>query len=446
MAANVSRYCSLFLCLWLVACDLLAAEVSYDDLIQRSLQARNNGDFAQAEALLFQARPLARETNEVDYLLGMTQAFQERFLEAIATIDEALVAYPEDVTLRLARARVLSYQGIFDRSIEETERVLGGNPDNLEARNLQARIYYYQRRYAQSIAAYEQVLLRQPDDLEALIGLHDVELARNNDDAAQQWLRRAEQVAPGHIDVVSRQQQQTAPVVRHHMLTAGAGRSRFDTAGFTRWYDRFLEYRYFRDNGDQWFLAAEHSHRFSLHDSLTEVGYRFASPGRLPLDVSVAWNENSQFLAELRVRVGTDFLLLGASDWFGATTLGMAVSRSRYNTGDVTQLGFNFTHYLLGTDAWLTPGVGLVHDENDDQDISWTLGAHWQMNPRLRVGYNYTHAPETENNITALTTTHHVYGSFQISDGLTLRVDAANGDRRTSYERSNVAVSLQLRF
>jgi len=438
---------SLFLsAIFFASASVQAAEAGYDELVQESLQARNAGDFSRAEALLLQARPLGRETNEIDYLLGMTLAFQERFIESMQTIDEALSRYPDDVLLRLARARVLSYQGIYDSSIAETELVLEADPNNLEARNLQARIYYYQRRYAQSITSFQQVLERDAGNLEALVGLHDAELARNNNGSATAWLAQAAEVAPGHIDVVTRQENRAAPVARPHLLTVGTGMSRFDRAGFSRWYDRFVEYRYLRNNGDQFFVLREHDHRFSLHDSLTQVGYRYERPGQLPLELVLSWNSDGEFLPERRIRIGTDFLLRGASDNFGATTLGIVAAQSRYNTGDVTQLGLNFSHYLLNSDAWITPGVGWVRDENGISDLSWTLGAHWQSTARLLLGYNYTYAPETENNSTALTKTHHLYARYQLNDSFALRVDGASSDRSISYERRNIAVSLQYRF
>ena len=440
-------FCSpLFAGLLLGSVSLKAAEAGYDELVQQSVQARNAGDFEQAELLLEQARPLGRESNEIDYLLGMVQAFQERFIEAMSTIDRALITYPDDVALRLARARILSYQGIYDQSLAETELVLADDPENLEARNLQARIYYYQRRYPQAIESFQQVLDRDEDNLEALVGLYDAEIARNNNDEAEQWLLRADRVAPGHIDVVTRQENRVTPIVRPHLVTVGAGRSSFDQASFQRWYDRFIEYRYLRGNGDQAYVISEHSHRFGLHDSLTEVGYRLERRGSLPFEIAFAWNSGSEFFPQRRVHLATDFLLNGARDNFGATTLGIGVSHARYNTGNVSQLGVNFTHYLLNTDAWLTPGIGLVRDENGETDISWTLGAHWQANSRLLLGYNFTHAPETENSRTALTQTHHLYARYLLNDSLSLRIDAASSDRRDSYVRDNLAVSLQYRF
>ncbi len=423
-----------------------ASAPTYDALIQQAIAARNAGNFEAAEANLVLARDLANETSEVDFLLGMVQAFQERFIDAMATLDAALERYPDDVSLRLARARVLSYQGIYEQAIDATDDVLASNPGLLEALNLRARIYFYQNRHSAAVSDYEEVLAAESDNLEAIIGLYDAELARNNDDAAGLWLERAQDINPNHIDVITRQERLAPQTSRHHMVTIGGARSRFNRAGFERWTDRFIEYRYLRDSGDQFHIYAEHDRRFSLRDSLFEVGYRFGRQGSPPLELAVGWNADSQFLPSRQYRLGTSLMLLNAGERIGATTLGINLTHARYETGDVSRLGLDFTHYLLGINAWITPSLGLVRDENGDQDLSWALGAHWQTGPRSRVGYTFTNAPETENSITVLTRAHHAYVSYQLTDTLNLRLDGATNDRHDAYRRDNISLSLQFRF
>ena len=424
----------------------LAAEATYDELIQQSLQARNAGDFTQAEALLFQARPLARETNEVDFLIGLTQAFQERFLEAMNTIDAALEIYPDDISLQLARARVLSYQGIYGTAIQQTDQILEADPANLDARNLRARIFFYQSRHAQARSDYETVLEYEPDNLEAVVGLYDVALARGDDKTVEQRLIQAQQIAPNHIDVRLREQRLNAPVQRPHRLSLSGGRSEFDRTGISRWYDRALDYRYVMSSGDELIVHGEHAHRFGAHDTLLELGYRWARAGSVPIEISYGETRDHDFLPRQRLRLGAEFNLFDASESLGATTLGVNLFHSTYQNGDVNRVSLDFTHYLLGVNAWLTPGLGMVRDEDGDQDLSWTLGAHWQTSSRLRLGYQYTDAPETENTITTLTRSHHVYGLFQLSDSIGLRVDYSESERQNSYTREGISVSLQLRF
>jgi YaiO family outer membrane protein len=424
----------------------LFAQQTYDELIQQALQQRNSGEFQSAEASLRQARELARESNEVDNLLGMTLAFQERFIEALDVIEAALERYPDDRSLQLARARVLSYQGMYDQAIASVSSVLGNDSNNIEAQLLRARIYYYQSRYSQAAADFEDVLNSNPENLDALIGLYDVELARNNDEEAERLLTRARAVAPDHIDVTTREQRLIAPRQRPHTLSLIGSASDFDVDAIDHWYGRAVDYRYTTSSGDQILLYGEHAHRFSRHDSLLELGYRWQRAGSLPVEIALAHTPDDDFLPSRRLRISTLFNVFTGSERLGATTLDVSYRHASYQTGNVQGINLGFSHYLLGINAWLTPGVGLVRDEKDNRDLSWTLGAHWQSSPRLRLGYNFTHAPETENSITVLTRSHHLYASYGLTDNLALRIDIASSDREASYRRDNLALSLQLRF
>lgn len=424
---------------------VLAAEPTYDSLISESLELRNSGRFSESEARLRAAIPLAAETNEVALLLGMVIVFQDRFIEANEILDAALETYPNDVPLLLAKSRVLSYQSFYRESIELSERALTLDPDNIEARTLQARVYYYQRRYSEARVQFNAVLDGDPTNLDALIGLYDTELAASNGDAAEEILNRAAQIAPGHIDVSSRQERQILPEAIRHELISSFIKSNLDLAGFQQWYDRSLEYRYRSDGGNQYFLRGEHSHRFGLHDSLIEVGGLFVRGAR-SFELAAAYTPDDEFLAQKRLRAAANFLLMQASENVGATTLGINLTNSSYITGDVQWLQFNFTHYLLNANAWITPGVGIVKDEFGQKTTGWNIGAHWQATARTLVGFNYTDSPETELNFTTQTNSRHAYLRFELSDNSSLRFDFSRISRENSYTRDAIAVSLQLKY
>ena len=423
-----------------------AAELDYDSLIQEAVQHRNAGEFAEAEELLRMAATIPEETNEVDYLLAMVLAFQERFIESIELLDQSLERYPYDLQLILGRARVLSFQGVYGEAIDVTTTVLDVLPNNIEARNLLARVYYYQRRNALARDEFLRVLEIDSENLEAMIGLHDVEIAMGNEEEADNYLDRADLVEPGHVDIVTRRNRDIAPVLRKHEILAGYAFSDIDLQGFQSWYDRQLEYRFRFDSGSQMYLRGEHSHRFGAHDSLVEVGALITRANGLVFDLAVAHTADNDFLPANRLRVGTSFILNDALENFGSSTLGLAYTRSEYITGDVQRLALNLTHYFLNFNGWITPGVAVVEDELGEQTVGWTIGMNWQTNARLRLGYNYTDAPETENSITTETAANHVYARIQLSDRFILRFDMSRVERRNSYTRENFAATLQYQF
>jgi YaiO family outer membrane protein len=420
------------------------AAAGYDELIQESLRYRNEGKFQQAESSLRQALPLASETNEVAYLLGMVVAFQQRFVEASRILDAALVTYPHDIQLLIGKARVLSYQGHYTASVDAANSALALAPGNTEALALKARVHYYQRQYSEARRGFNGLLDRDPDNLEALIGLYDVESATGNDAGAAEALNRAERIDPTHTDVTVRRDRTRAESRAPHELTAGYAFSNLDP-GFQHWQERSVEYRYHTAANHQVWLRSEHAHRFGLHDTLFEVGGVLVQPNRT-LGLALAYTPDDDILPQLRLRIDGSVLLIPASERYGSTTLGLALSRSLYAAGDVQWLKMDLTHYFLHVNAWLSPAISVVRDELGEYSTGWSLGMHWQARTRLLVGYNYTHAPETELNITTLSTAHHLYGRFQVTDSTSLRLDGSRITRQNSYSRDTIAVSLQHRF
>lgn len=438
---------ALIVLLSLCACSgAFAAEPSYDDLIQESMQLRNNGDFEQAEAALRAAIPLANETNDVAFLLAMVVAFQERFIESITILDAALQTYPDDIQLILGKARVLSYQGFYRESIDIADRALALNATNIDALALKARVYYYQRRYADARTQFNAVLALDTNNLEALIGLYDVELAASDESAAGAVLARAEIVSPAHIDVTTRRAQRALPQNSSaHILTATYGRSNLDLPGFQDWQTRNLEYRFRSESNHHVYLRSEHAHRFGLHDTLIELGGMLSGTNS-SVEFSIGQTPDGEILPERRIRLGGNILLMQASENFGSTILGAFVTQSRYGSGDVNWLKIDLTHYLLNVNAWLTPGMGIVKDEVGKKTVGWNIGAHWQASARLLVGYNYTDAPETELNVTTQTNAHHVYFRVNLSDATNVRLDLSHNKRQNSYTQEAVALSIQHQF
>ena len=423
-----------------------SAQPNYDQLIQESARLRNNGEFFQSETLLRNAVPLANETNEVSFLLAMVIAFQERFIEAITILDAALDTYPNDTQLILGKARVLSFQGFYRESIDIADQALALNANNIEALALKARVYYYQRRYADARIQFNSVLARDAANLEALVGLYDVELAAGDDDAALAALSLAETVAPNHIDVTTRRERRTLPLgTSAHILTASIGMSNLDQPGFEDWHSRNLEYRYRSASNHQFYIRREYANRFNLNDTLYEVG-GLLNGTNSSIEVALAHTSGDEILPQKRIRLAGNMLLMPASESMGSTMLGVSLTQSRYASGEVNWLKLDFTHYLLNINAWLTPGLGLVKDEIGKKTIGWNIGAHWQANSRLLLGYNYTDAPETELNVTTNTNTHHLYFRVDISDASNIRLDLSRNTRQNSYTQKAVTLSIQHKF
>lgn len=418
----------------------------YDALIRQSLQQRDNGDLAGAEQTLRQAYVIPPDKSEVAYLLAMVMAFQQRYADAMDMLDSALREHPDNVDLQLGRARVMAYQGVYQDALQTVENVLMWNPDNTEALNLAGRIALYQKRPAAAIARYEAVLALDPANLEALVGLYDAHTNLGDNDNAGPFLQRAAAAAPNHIDVKTRQNPAQFNAEPRHQLNTGFSRSTIDLAGFADWSDRFVEYRHLQPNGNQQYLRVEHDHRFNRHDTLYEVGASFQQRSRLPFELAVGYTPADDFLAEYYGRIGARTALTDGSGDYGTVILTGMFQYSSFANGDTRRAQLGLEYYLPGVDAWLTPSIGMVHDQDGKDTFAWGIGAHWQITGPTRIGVSYSDAPETENLITIDSTAFGFYLRQDLGNRFVLFLNFNRFDRVASYVRKSYDATLQYRF
>ena len=186
--------------------------------------------------------------------------------------------------------------------------------------------------------------------------------------------------------------------------------------------------------------------RFGSQDTLLEVGGIISWGADYPLEIAVAYGDDSDFSPEQRLRLATSIRVLDRVEGFGTSMLDLSFSKAEYQTGEVEVGRIGVTHYFTGFNGWINTAALWVNDENDRSSLGWTSGINWQASNRVRVGYSYTDAPEIENNITTETETHHFYTSYQLTDSLALRLDGSRNDRQNSFSRDTLSLSLQIRF
>ncbi|MDP1931021.1 MAG: YaiO family outer membrane beta-barrel protein [Gammaproteobacteria bacterium] len=425
----------------------MAAEqvLDYDTLVQNAMNLRNAGNMSEAEVALRQAWEIASNKSEASYLLGLVVAFQERYAEAIAILDAALIDYPQDTNLLLAKARVRSYQGVLQEAEVLTQGILNNQPDNQEARNLSGRIALYQRRPAHARTLFTQVLQSHPDDLEALIGLYDTELVLGNREEAGTLLAKAAQIAPGHIDVLSRQSAAAMPGTPKHAWITGYERSRMDTAG-QHWHDRFVEYRHRYSIASEQSLRLSHNHRFGEHDTSIDTSLLLRQQSSVPVELGLSYTPDAHFMPEHSLRASMGFRLSEGSDTFGSTFMNTSFQSARYSTGNTLRGTISADHYLRNIDAWLSAGIGLVRDENSTNIGGWQFGAHWQTTANARIGFTYSEGGETENAITTRTRSVSGYMAYSFDTRWQLQLNVSESRRERSYTRESIALTLQYRY
>lgn len=418
----------------------------YDSLIQESLTQRNAGQFADAEITLRQALELPADKTEVRYLLAMTIAFQQRFTEANSVIDLALAEKPDDVSLLLGKARIQSFQGLYSESETLIAQALEQDNTNIEAINLSARISMYQQMPSVALDRFNQVLARDSTDLEALIGRYDALYALGQREAADETLLQAERLAPAHIDVQTRRDRSLLPAISRNQLLIGVSQSRFSTPGLSRWRDQFVEYRRQQSLDSEWYVQLSQNQRFDDRDNSLSAGLIGNRQGSVPWHIWAGFSPDKNFSASSHLGASMTIRLNQGSDRLGPTLLTPSLRIADYTTGTVRRLAFDFEHYLRGTNIWFSPGLGWVQDENSDRTFTWSLATHWQASERFRTGAGFADGAETENKITTQTRSRFIYVRWQFTDELNATVSLSSDQRRNSYTRDTISLTIGTRF
>ncbi len=297
-------------------------------------------------------------------------------------------------------------------------------PNKSEVSYLLGMVLAYRGLYSEALTLIDEGLATYPDD-------GNLQTAR-----AQVLDLRAE----------ARSQPASAGTAPGHELTSGFSRSTIDRAGFADWNDRFVEYRHLQENGGQQYLRTEHNHRFGVHDTMIEGGLRLLPQSPLPLEVAIGFTPEDDFMPEYFARIGTSKLLAEDSESFGALVFTGQFQHSSYANGETNRVLAGFEYYLPGVDAWLTPMIGVVRDQDGINTFAWTLGAHWQVAGTSRIGINYSDAPETENLVTTDTKSWGAYWQQDLGARVRLFLSYTRLDRDNAYIRESTDLALQLRF
>jgi YaiO family outer membrane protein len=97
----------------------------------------------------------------------------KQFDQAAASYREYLAEHGENDEVRMALARVLSWQGQYEEAVRLYEDILGRHPADRDVRLALARVRSWQKQFDVAQAAYRAILHDDPDYREAQRGLAD---------------------------------------------------------------------------------------------------------------------------------------------------------------------------------------------------------------------------------------------------------------------------------
>lgn len=127
------------------------------------------GDVATAERL-YRERLLASPGDAVAlHRVALAAAWAARYDESLQLFDKLLAIEPDDVEVRVDRARVLAWRGDFSGADAALRQVLLQDPSSVPALRALAQVTAWRGEYGAALEAYGRILELQPGDRPTLL-------------------------------------------------------------------------------------------------------------------------------------------------------------------------------------------------------------------------------------------------------------------------------------
>jgi tetratricopeptide (TPR) repeat protein len=134
-----------------------------DAYVQRAYARMDDGDFAAADADLAQAARLAPENAYAKFAQVVSLERQERYAEAIAHVEGAILLFADDVDMRMEalaeRCWIRAVLGVeLDAALRDCDAALGHDADQPEVWDSRGLVNYRLGDYAQALEDYDESL------------------------------------------------------------------------------------------------------------------------------------------------------------------------------------------------------------------------------------------------------------------------------------------------
>jgi YaiO family outer membrane protein len=401
--------------------------------------ARRSGDFPAAERSYRAAVDAAPQSAEAWNALALVQGYQERYAEALESVNRAEALAPNDLDIALTKARVLAWSMRYDEAARIVDRVTAARPKDSEALALRGRIAFYRAQNAEAARAFNAALAADPQNLDAVLGLGDVERARGNEQAARTYFLRARGIDPGSKDVADRLAAKgpDGPLWR---LDLGGTHSSLDRTTLPDWSSQSIALSRVAGAGSYVTGGVGRYRRFGMTDvELTAAGgapLMNGVSGRLEASVTPA----ADFLPRWRLAPSV------AVNIMDDTALMLEGSVRHYATGTVSGFNLGGEQFFLERRVSVTGRFINAIDDAGKHLTGWSAGVTAIPMDRVSLRASYADAPESDAGIVADTRSWSAGVGYDITPNLTLRADFTHDNRRGGYLRDEVSVGVAVRF
>jgi len=423
---------------------------SVESLYRAGVAARAARDFDRAAILL--ERAARRDPRNADVLtqLGLVYSAQERLADAHRVLERATQLAPRNTDALLALARVRSWQGDFSGAQIDLARILRIEPRNRDAQVLDARLAMMRRDYPAAEQKFERLASSYPSDTEILLGLGDARAERGDSSGARDAYRTVIGIDPNNT--VARERLAAiggavpSAAIDRWSLSQSYSISAFSRQRREPWHESFTQITHRPTASTALHARVEVSHRFRTTDTYVQGGVDHRISDALSAYAYLGGTPNSHFREEFAALGGGAVRLSKNADVIGPTLAILDGRYSRYVTGPVRTLAPGVQQYLWSGRVWIT-GKWINTWANDGKHRNgWFVRGDALVADRLRVFGGIADAPETSDNVTADTRSY--FGGFQFDLGRSVvaDIDYLHENRKNSYLRNAVTMTVTVRF
>jgi tetratricopeptide (TPR) repeat protein len=149
------------------------------EAMKRAIGAYERGQLADADRLVHAILGVKADYFDALHLLGVINARQRRFEEALTKYDRALAQRSDDAELLNNRGNTLQVLKRYEDALASYERALVVRPDYPETLSNRGVTLYELKRFEEAVASYDRALALRPDYAKAFynrgLALHELE-------------------------------------------------------------------------------------------------------------------------------------------------------------------------------------------------------------------------------------------------------------------------------
>jgi len=395
---------------------LLSFNAVAQDFYQSGLEEKKQKNYAAAEKLF---RLAVKEKNNFEsrYELGVVQAYQKKYDEALETFAQLLKSSPNNYDVENRMAQIHIWKGDFAAGEKSVNKILQQNPDNEEANLLSARLFYYKNDLEKSKAVLLKILQKDQNNEEAAEFLKTVNAALKNK-TGYKW----------QVDL-------------------GVSRSRLTRVSQPDWKRDFAKIHYLPSKNWDFSFLSERTERFHIVNSYFEVGTQYNKANDYVLYGNLGAADSYTFSPKKRVEIGGQKNLYQNKNHFlEALWATGSFQYSQYETNIVKKFDPGLEIKFFKDFTFDIKAI-LIHDQIKQNMHGWLTRLYWQTPYEpLVLNFGMAKAPETQNQQTVETVSKFTGFSLQLNDRFTLYGSYSRDDRYHSFINKTFSSAISLKF